>query len=563
MQVFLNVDLISVGVSVAAVTILGFIVFFQNTRSATNIFFLLFSLTSSAWSVVNYLNYQVSDPVAALWLIRLVLFFAVFQSLTLLLLLYNFPHEKLKISPKHYYLLLIVAFSVAMFTLTPFVFSTIIFTPGSVAQPVVEPGIMFFGAFAVTMVLGGIWSLAQKIKQAKPSDRKPLWNLMGGIVVMFACIIVLNFIFPTVFNNTSFIPLSAVFVFPFAFAAAYAIFKHHLLNIKVISTEILVFVLAIATLFEVIISKNALDIVVRSSIFLLVLSVGILLVRSVIREVKQREELEVLSKELASANEQLKALDKARAEFISIASHQLRTPPATIKWYLGAVLNGDFGQLSDELKAALTRTNITNEAQISTIDDLLNASRIERGKLEFFFEKFNLEPMVKTLVEQLEPLAQMKKQHLVYTPPAMPIPDIIVDHEKVRQVVNNMIDNAIKYSKVGDIHITIAADDNNVVVRVKDTGKGIERGELENVFNKYARGKDSATHATGLGLGMYVAKVIIEQHRGKIWAESDGPGKGSTFAFSLPIKSDLKASTLDLAQELAPQPVAAQASEAK
>ncbi len=554
MNIFLNADLISVGISVAAVTILGFIVFFQNTKSATNIFFLLFSLTSSAWSVVNYLNYQVVNPVTALWIIRLVLFFAVFQSLTLLLLLYNFPSEKLQISPKRYYLLLILAFIVAMFTLTPFVFSSVIFTPGSVAQPVVQPGIMFFGAFAVTMVLGGIWSLGQKIKKATVLERKPLWNLMGGIIVMFACIIILNFILPTVFNNTSFIPLSAVFVFPFAFAAAYAIFRHHLLNVKVVSTEILVFVLAIATLFEVIISKDALAIVVRSSIFLLVLSVGILLGRSVIREVKQREELEVLSKELASANEQLKALDKARAEFISIASHQLRTPPATIKWYLGAVLNGDFGPLNDELKAALARTNVTNEAQISTIDDLLNASRIERGKLEFFFESFNLEPMVKTLVEQLEPLAQMKKQHLVYNSPTMPIPDIIVDHEKVRQVVNNMIDNAIKYSKVGDIQIYIMADDKNITVKVKDTGKGIEKSELEHVFSKYSRGKDSATHATGLGLGMYVAKVIIEQHNGKIWAESDGPGKGSTFAFSLPIKSDLKASTLDLAQEMAPEP---------
>ncbi len=551
MQIFLNADLISVGVSVAAVTILGFIVFFQNTRSTTNIFFLLFSLTSSAWSVVNYLNYQVDNPVTALWIIRLVLFFAVFQSLTLLLLLYNFPSPILNISPKRYYSLLLVAFLVSIFTLSPFVFSSVMISPGSVAQPVVEPGIMFFGAFAVAMVIGGVWSLWQKIKSANDLEKKPLWNLMAGVIVMFAFIIIFNFIFPTVLNNTSFIPLSGVFVLPFIIATAYAIFRHHLLNVKVISTEVLVFVLAIATLFEVIISDDALALVIRSSIFLLVLSVGVLLVRSVIREVKQREELEVLTKQLAEANEQLKALDKARAEFISIASHQLRTPPATIKWYLGAVINGDFGPLSEELKAALLRTNVTNEAQISTIDDLLNASRIERGKLEFFFQMGNIEPMVKVLMEQLEPLAQMKKQHIVYTPPQKPLPDILLDNEKVRQVVNNMVDNAIKYSKQGDIIVTLDQDSENIFVRVKDTGKGIEQSELQGVFEKYSRGKDSATHATGLGLGMYVAKVIIEQHNGKIWAESDGIGKGATFAFSLPIHSKIQpTATVDLAQTL-------------
>ncbi len=250
---------------------------------------------------------------------------------------------------------------------------------------------------------------------------------------------------------------------------------------------------------------------------------------------------------LQIANEQLKALDKARAEFISIASHQLRTPPATIKWYLGAILSGDFGELSEELRAALARTNVTNEAQISTIDDLLNASRIERGKLEFFFQDANIVPMVTALVEQLEPLAQMHKQHIAYRPPSETLPNIMMDGEKIRQVINNMIDNAIKYSKQGDIEVMVEHDAENITVKVKDTGKGMDKETQEALFKKYSRGSDSATHATGLGLGMYVAKVIVEQHNGRIWAESPGIGKGSTFAFSLPIKSKIGATTVDLA----------------
>lgn len=258
----------------------------------------------------------------------------------------------------------------------------------------------------------------------------------------------------------------------------------------------------------------------------------------------------LLYEELKVANQQLKALDKARAEFISIASHQLRTPPATIKWYVGAILGGDFGVLTDELKAALQRTMVTNDAQIATIDDLLNASRIERGKLEFFFEEAPIEPIVSMLVEQMQPLAQMKKMSIEYKKPSGEFPSILMDREKVRQVLNNMIDNAIKYSPSGVIKVDLKKTDTDVVISVTDTGKGIAKEEVALVFEKYQRGHDSMTHATGLGLGMYVAKVIVDQHNGKIWAESPGVGKGATFSFSLPLRNSLQPTVVDLAKEM-------------
>lgn len=271
-------------------------------------------------------------------------------------------------------------------------------------------------------------------------------------------------------------------------------------------------------------------------------------IKSIIDVVAVALDKALLYVKLQEANEQLKALDKARAEFISIASHQLRTPPSTIKWYLGAILNGDFGPLPDDMKAALSRTNVTNESQIATIDDLLNASRIERGKMEFFFEVNDLEPVVSVLVEQMTPLANMKSLQLEYIKPSAPLPHILMDKEKVRQVLNNMIDNAIKYSKTGTIKVNLSQDKEDLVVKVTDNGKGVSADELNTIFEKYSRGHDSVTHATGLGLGMYVAKVVVEQHNGKIWAESPGVGKGATFCFSLPIHSDLKPTTVDLAQ---------------
>lgn len=551
----LNTDLFYAIVAAAVTTFLGLLVFIHERKSASNKIFILHSLIGSIWALVNYKSIVADENTLLLW-IRLVMFFAVPYVALFFLFVSNFPNSRFVYKSKEWFWYLVLVFILMGLTLTPYVFRSLSIDPiDGHAIPV--PGVLipFFGISLVTFFLISLFIVIKRYRLAEQSVKGQWLSIGIGLGTAYTLLIVFVFLHVVVLNDITYVRYSALFILPIFVGISYAILKHRLFSVKVITTELISFTLLLVSFINILVTTTSFGriLAVLATIFTLITS--ILLIRSVLKEVKQREELEVLSKQLAEANEQLKALDKARAEFISIASHQLRTPPATIKWYVGAILNGDFGPLSEELKAALLRTNVTNEAQISTIDDLLNASRIERGKLEFFFEMGNIAPMLKTLVEQLEPLAQMKKQHLVYTPPTTPIPDILVDNEKVRQVINNMVDNAIKYSKKGDIHISLeldsATDPQNVVVKVKDTGKGIEPSEIEGLFQKYSRGKDSATHATGLGLGMYVAKVIIEQHNGKIWAESEGIGKGATFAFSLPIHSKIQpTSTVDLTKSL-------------
>ena len=254
--------------------------------------------------------------------------------------------------------------------------------------------------------------------------------------------------------------------------------------------------------------------------------------------------------QLSHLNVQLQALDKARAEFITLASHQLRTPPATLKWYLGSLANGDYGKLEPEAQQIVEKAQVTNNGLISLIDDLLNVSRIERGKMEFLFEPSDLTTITKLAVDQLVPQALVKGVELIYHPPLSPLPLIMADQEKLRQVINNMIDNSIKYTPKGTVTVSLFEKDENVCVSVADTGKGISEDQLRTLFGKYNRGKDSAMQSTGLGLGMYLAKVVIEQHKGKIWAESDGVGHGATFTFSIPINSGVAETTiLDLTKE--------------
>jgi signal transduction histidine kinase len=180
---------------------------------------------------------------------------------------------------------------------------------------------------------------------------------------------------------------------------------------------------------------------------------------------------------------------------------------------------------------------------------MLNVSRIERGKMEFLFENVDVLSLVELTFEQLIPMSKDKKIDLLLNKPEKPLPQIMADKEKLRQVMNNLIDNAIKYTKQGSVLVEIFEEMGNIRFQVTDTGKGIGPNEKKAIFQKFSRGKESIIHSAGLGLGLYVAKVIIEQHKGKIWVESKGEGKGSTFIFTIPVKNDLKETTLlDLSQ---------------
>ena len=548
MDILRNFDLLSVGIAISAILILGFVIFFNNRRSITNRVFLIFALVTTAWSIFNYLSHQFASPALALWLLRFEIFWAVWLTFFLLVLLYVFPKSEVKF-PKIFDFLLGLAILTSIINLTPFVFEKIaeFSSDGRASKVINGPVIPLFAVTILAFIASAITILLRKTLKARGLDKKQYTFVFIGVCLMFVFQVIFNFIFPAFLNNPNFVQYGALFVFPFVFLTAYTIIRHGLLNVKVVATEILTFVLSVVTLIEVILASDRYLLVFRSSVFLLVLSFGILLIRSVRKEIQQREQLQLLTAQLEDANEKLKVLDKARAEFISIASHQLRTPPSTIKWYLASILGGDFGRLKPELKDALEKTQLTNNSLISLIDDLLNVSRIERGKMEFLFTETNMEEIIDLTVKELQPFAEMKGLKLEFRIPKDPVPHVTADQEKVRQVVINLIDNAIKYSKKGKITVGLSRTDDSVMVKVSDTGKGLTEEEMKTIFEKYGRGKDSIKYSVGLGLGLYVAKIVVDQHKGKLWAESEGEDKGTTFIFTLPLHTDVaRSEVLDL-----------------
>ncbi len=254
--------------------------------------------------------------------------------------------------------------------------------------------------------------------------------------------------------------------------------------------------------------------------------------------IKLTEEVESATKELKKANRELVKLDEAKSDFISIASHQLRTPLTVIKGYVSMLLEGSFGKLTIEEENSLRKVFESNERLIRLVENLLNISRIESGRMTYRYEdNVKLEDIVVSLCGELAQTADMKKIKLHYSEIEQNLPAIRADSEKLRQVVLNLVDNSIKYTKAGSVNVGIKKKGDSLVCWVKDTGLGFSEDDKRRLFKRFSRGKATTLlYTEGTGLGLYVGKIVIQEHNGKIWAESEGPGKGSIFYFSVPIK---------------------------
>ena len=254
-----------------------------------------------------------------------------------------------------------------------------------------------------------------------------------------------------------------------------------------------------------------------------------------------RQRIAEATQELRVKNAMLKKLDKAKDEFVSMASHQLRTPLTSVKGYISMVIDGDAGKITDQQKLLLDEAFTSSEKMVNLVNDFLNVSRIQTGKFTLEKTPVDLAKLVDEEVNGLVQSATKRQIKLDYQAPSS-VPDLNVDAGKIRQVVMNYIDNAIYYSNPDStIKIELAVDGDEVVLTVKDTGIGVPVSEQAGLFTKFYRASNAKKQRPdGTGVGLYLAKKIITAHDGKI-VFSTIEGKGSTFGFRLPI-NELKIS---------------------
>jgi len=396
----------------------------------------------------------------------------------------------------------------------------------------------FIIAYGVVLI-----RLVQLSRSKNVAIRKRNRIILTGFAICGALGILFGQILPS-FGYEQFTDLDIPSTIIFVGFTSYAIVHYRWMSIKTIAAEILAALISGLALLDAFLAATMAERIYRVGAFMVVAVLSTFIIRSVIHEVRRKEELQRLSDKLAVANDKLRELDTARTDFLSMASHQLRTPLTAAKGYLSLFLDGDLGDVSPKQKETLNKLYANNDRMAQLIEDLLNITRIESGRMDFNFSKFRVENICKEVVDSLMLKAKSLGLYLNYEPPQESLPEVMIDGPKVREVISNIVDNAVKYTPSGGVTVNLEFRPKSrnelsdyVRITVTDTGIGIPATELPYLFAKFSRGKDlSRLNTGGTGLGLYVARNMIENNGGKIWAESDGAGKGSRFILEIPVE---------------------------
>jgi signal transduction histidine kinase len=316
----------------------------------------------------------------------------------------------------------------------------------------------------------------------------------------------------------------------------YSILKFNVMNIKFFAVNVGVTFLLITTFSQILFADSLRNLLVSGLVFFVSLITGGHLIVLSNKERKSLENTITLNGQLETANQQLKSLDKLKSEFISLASHQLRSPLTVIKGYASTLTDGAVGDLTPKQKEIVQHIYSSAQGLASVVEDFLDVSKIEQGGLKYNFSEIDLRRLVKELSRDMKMNAKAKKLEFTSIIHASTKHLVYADEVKLRQVFLNLIDNSIKYTKEGFVHVILSYDryENSYIFSVSDSGIGISKETKAKLFTKFGRGEGGMMNAGGSGLGLYLAQEIIKEHKGKITVSSEGAGKGSTFSVVLP-----------------------------
>lgn len=513
--------------SVLFTLFLGLLVFLKDWRAKAHRFYFFFVLSTIGWLVSLFIFHYAESQKVVLWFGRA-------NYATVLLLLYFllefaiiFPQENIPV-PRRFRRALLV-WTIGFFFIT--LFTSLVDKAEIIAGPLMRQtvyGPLYFPYVANYVILGGgaLFSIFYKLKNTKERlERYQLIYFVAGLTFALAFGFITNIVlyyfgFESMANYGV---LAPVFFVGFT---AYAIFKYHLFNIKIILVELLVVTTGFTLISQVFFVETTFLRTINGILFLLFSVFGFLLIQNVRREVHLREQLVV-------ANAELKKLNEIKTEFLSIASHQMQAPLTATKASLSMMQEGDFGAVSDEQKDVIKKIMQSEEHLIDLVGNFLDFSRIETNRVQLTLSSVDIGKLITMVIDELRPLAINKKLDLTLSLPSEPIISS-VDSEKIHQAFLNIIENAIKYTERGAVAVTLVRQLPNFVVSVRDTGRGITDEEKKSIFQKFTRGKQAAKGSRGTGLGLYIANEFVTLHGGRITVESEGLGKGSTFIVTLP-----------------------------
>jgi len=517
--------------------ILSAIIFSRGLKKLYNVIFALMSLSVALWSfaIIGFYTEGLSDSFN--W-VALSHSSALFSALVLLYFSITFP-SKIIIN-KWFQIIPALLFLVMVYLIfyTKWVLGDV-----EGVRYVINHGYIFYQVLLIIYFIESYFALyLQYCKTTEINTRQQVRYIFIGAVCASSFAMMTNLIFPSI-NIFEYTWLGPIFTLSLVASIFIAILKYHLFNIKIIVTELICLLLIVGLAVELFAESNPGFLVIKALILILTTILSYLLIRGVYHEIELRKKNEALAKDLEFANRglesintRLEELDQMKSEFLSLATHQIRAPLTAVKGYASLILEGDYGEVSDGVRNAVKIIGQSCENLVVIVNEFLDISRIEQGRMKYTLKDFDMKVVVAQILEELKP--NIEHAGLSYEFHADEGEYIVnADQGKLRQVVGNLIDNAIKYTPTGGMSVNIRKEGNAVHFSIKDTGIGISAEDIPKLFNKFTRTKDgNKQNVIGTGLGLYVAKQMIEAQGGKIWIESEGVGKGTTFIVELPQK---------------------------
>ena len=511
---------------------LGFFVLLKNKKGLPNKILFCLTLAFSAWVFLDSIFWATnrSDVIMFVWSLQILFEPTVYIS-ALYLLHVLIRKQDISFEKK----LLIAVLYLPVIILVPTQFSLSAFNISTCLSE--ESSAIIYLSYGLEILLT-LWiigfSITEFTRATTKEVRQQILTLTAGTILLLLAFSSGNII--SSFTEDWQYAQIGLFAMPiFIGILVYGIVKFRTFDIKLLGTQALIVSLLILIGSQFFFIQSDINRILTAVTLLITGGIGINLIRSVKKEVAHREHIEKLAKELEKANERLKELDQLKSEFVSLATHQIRGPLTAIKGYASMMREGDYGAVPEKIKGTIDIIYESSNALTIIVQDFLDVSRIEQGSMKYEFTIFDFSKLAQSVGEELAPTVERKGLQLKLEIE----PRILVnaDAGKMRQVIGNLIDNAIKYTSSGSIIVSLKKTKEFARLTVKDTGMGIKPETLPKLFQKFSRAEDaSKANVLGTGLGLYVARKLIEAQKGKIWAESEGEGKGATFVVELPLK---------------------------
>ena len=588
-NLFLNKILIAI-IDLIAI-FLAFIVFSDNPKEKVNRIYLWMTILMMAWVNFAYIPRVISQQYYDFGLISLRVAWFVTPLFFIFLYLLS-----LTLSEKKYRFLTwsVIIIGTILSLITGFSNSVI-----SGFQAVNKVTTIIYGNFKIPFLIGiSLITIAILIplfsKKNIFRDRK-MQLFSFGLFTFLLLNVIFNITLPMFFGISRLYFLGDYSTLILLSFIAYAITTHKLFNTKVIVAEMISFFIWIGIAVQLLTSNTFNARLLSGGLLIFAILFGTFLIRSVKKEVRQREEIEKLAEQLEvayenekkakeqiekmaedvrrayevekRANEELEQLDKVKNQFLMSVQHDLKTPLTSIMWYSDLILKGQFGKINKKVAEVVKRFQVLAQDNIRKVKNFLDASQFQLGKnIVTLTPGVPLAPVLYEIANEFKFKTETEGLYIKLEKPNL-TPIISADTEKLKSALYNIIDNAIKYTKKGGVTIkihpvkssgagvlpsakqfdrikdqksNIKNNKDSVVIEIKDTGIGMTQEQINDLFSKmFERSKEAKkTFIMGSGVGLYMANQIIKMHNGSIRVESEGEGKGSTFYVELPMAED-------------------------